>query len=38
LARFSCHCVQSDEQFAGERDAYDHFGFALVEETLAKLG
>src|SRR5438034_137330 len=36
--RITSFCVEAYEEFSGESDADDHFGFSLIEQALAEVG
>src|SRR5258708_25949534 len=36
--RIACFCVESDEQFVGQGDPDDHFGFSGGEQSVAEGG
>src|ERR1700676_1577537 len=36
--RIACFCVEADEQFVGESDPDDHFGFSCGEQSVAEGG
>src|SRR5258705_10218000 len=35
--RIACFCVEADEQFVGQGDADDHFGFSCGEQSVAEI-
>src|SRR5215207_10063679 len=36
ISRVACFCVEDDEEFSGERDADDHFGFAGLLQPVVE--
>src|SRR6266851_8234282 len=36
--RIACFCVEADEQFVGQGDPDDHFGFSCGEQSVAESG